>query len=74
MDAAKLWIVPISRQADEDGHPIVAGLVVAQASDGVAEHGNKIYRRVGYFEIEDGTVEELGWDITNLPMVDIELV
>lgn len=66
----KLWIVPLSRQANEDGDPMVVGLVVAQASDGVAEHGNKICRRVGCFEIKDDTVEELGWDTTNLPVVE----
>ncbi len=63
----------MSRQVDEDGDPMVE-LVVAQASDGSAEHGRKTYRRARTFEIEDDTVEDLGWDITNLSVVDIELV
>lgn len=72
--SVKLWIVPLPRQADEDGDPIVVGLIVAQASDGIAEHRKKVYRSVGTFQIEDNTGEDLGWDITDLRMVDIELV
>ncbi|KAI0823231.1 heterokaryon incompatibility protein-domain-containing protein [Trametes gibbosa] len=73
---SKLWAVMISRDLDEDGDPMAVGLVVRRASDNlIAGQPKDVYKRVGYFAIEDTDVlRDLGWNTKDLLKEEIEIL